>query len=472
MIACWAAFLAVMSPTAFRVDEPNIIALARQIARNPADPYGFSINWNGTTQPAWQVLANPPLVPAWLAGWAQIFGWSEVSLHIAVIPFSLIALVAVALLAESFGASAIVIGAAAIASPAFALGSQVVMPDVAMLAAVTLAVAAALRAEQSRGAFAVACLAAFAAPLLKYNGIVAAAVLAVLALQRRTARSVVIAAMPVAALALWSFAGWKLYGTPHIVALQQLQAGGLNPLPGVIVAFGLAVLPVVAWRFDWRAAVIGVAGALVALFLLEYPAGSSVLYGVGCGVAAAFILRLRTREAVLIAWLIVPLGLQFGQRFTSVRYLIATLPPALLLGQVGLSRVRAIAAAALVVSLSIADAQTANLYRDFVRAHPAPRYSGHWGLQHYAELAGARGVEIGEQVREPMIIARHAFPPVVDDGTSWPMRISMPLRTIDCSAAANFYGNALSNCEHYPVYLPFAFSRSEVETFVITQRHP
>lgn len=482
IVAAWAVVLVVVSPTAFRVDEPNIIAIAKQIAQHPLDPYGFTINWIGTPQPAWRVLANPPLVPAWLAAWAGVFGWSESSLHIAVIPFSAIALVAIAMLAESFAASPVVLLALAIASPAFALASQVVMPDMAMLAAVTLAIAAALRADRSRVVWMVACAAAFAAPLCKYNGVAAVAVLAVIAMQKRTLRTVAIAAAPVAAIVAWSLAGWLRYGSPHLIALRELQAGGLNPLPGIVAAFGLGVLPVVAWagaRLDRRAVLagtfIGVASGVVAWRLLEYSPASSILYALACAATTAFLLQIRTREAVLVVWLVTPVILQFGQAFTSVRYLIAMLPPALLLWRGG-SRTRvavsAAAAAVLVALLSWGDAETANLYRGFVRAHPTARYSGHWGLQYYAELQHETPVATGEHVTESVTTAMHAFPPVVVEGRAYRMFIRSPLHTIDCAGAANFYSNAIANCEHYPVYLPFALSRSEVETFVIAERQP
>ena len=51
-------------PTAFRVDDTNILAIARQIAKAPLDPYGFTFNWTGTPRAAFDILANPPLVPA------------------------------------------------------------------------------------------------------------------------------------------------------------------------------------------------------------------------------------------------------------------------------------------------------------------------------------------------------------------------------------------------------------------------
>src|SRR5258706_15390156 len=94
-----AAFVAVQLPflrTAFRVDDTNIFAIARQIARAPLDPYGFLFNWPGTPRPAFDILANPPFAPALLAGWPGVFGWVEAALHAVTLLFALAALGAMA----------------------------------------------------------------------------------------------------------------------------------------------------------------------------------------------------------------------------------------------------------------------------------------------------------------------------------------------------------------------------------------
>lgn len=488
LLALWCAGLVAMSPSAFRIDEPNILALAHQIARAPSDPYGFTINWNGTTESAWSTLANPPIFPAFLAAWASLFGWSEVSLHIALVPISLLALVAVAGLARRVTMSPLHAVILMLASPAFVLGSQVAMPDVPMLACLAASVAAALRIGERRGMATVAAAFAFAAPLVKYNGVVAAPILLVLAIERfrsrdrRAAATLGVALMPPFALALWSALGWFRYGTPHLIALRSMQTGGLNPLPGMIAAFGLGILPLtiglglqLSRSRVAEAAAVGIAGFLVARYLLEYPVTSCLLYGLACALTTAFLLHVNRGDALLWTWLLVPFLFQFGQRFTSVRYLIATLPPAVLLFSAGQGRRVAVALAGsliLVITLSIADAQTANLYRDFVASHPAPRFSGHWGLQQYASERGASPVEAGEHPAPPVVIAQHAFPQWNARGKSFPLAIASSLRTIDCHAGANFYGDAIANCEHYPIYLPFAFGRGEVETFIITSATP
>ena len=111
--------------------------------------------------------------------WSCIFPQNEVSLHVAMLPFSLIALVAFGLLAKSFGVRSAIAMALLACSPAFFLTSQVLMPDMPMLCLFLLAVTGArsyLR-ERNTSAAVVAFVAGFCCPLAKYNGAVLVPVL-------------------------------------------------------------------------------------------------------------------------------------------------------------------------------------------------------------------------------------------------------------------------------------------------------
>src|SRR5512134_344713 len=77
----------------FRIDDPYHLEAAKQVRQAPGDPYGFEINWDGTPKSAFTTYASPPLVPGWLAVWSCFFPQNEVSLHLAMLPFSLVAMV-------------------------------------------------------------------------------------------------------------------------------------------------------------------------------------------------------------------------------------------------------------------------------------------------------------------------------------------------------------------------------------------
>jgi 4-amino-4-deoxy-L-arabinose transferase-like glycosyltransferase len=508
-----ALFLAVQSPflpTAFRIDEPNILAIARQIERAPLDPYGFDINWNGTTEPAFGTLANPPLVPAWLALWAQAFGWSETSMHLAMMPFAAGALLAAASLARSLGLSPPLSAALMACSPAFFLGAQVVMPDLPMLAFV-LGTLAGMGRFLTHGRFSDCLLAAvfaFAAPVAKYNAVVLIPVVLltmVFARGRRTGLALV-AGAPALSLALWGICSTMRYSEPHFLAIGRMQqAAALSPWTGVLCAMGLGVLPLAAFPalathlknrvFRFGAAALAVVLAVQAVLVLEYRPGPSILFGLSVTASILFIVvaiyrgaeAWRSRQPMLIALaalVATTLAMQQGLLFTSPRYLLPLLPAVLLLG--ASTRPVLLAANALfVVALGVGDALTAETYRDVIQSRAETirvadnfYFAGHWGLQHYAEAAGGEAVDrnappkVGDD--DLLIIARNAFPGVNArtiapgvPGTTFDLGISWPLRTIDCSAAANFYGNAISGCEHFPVYLPFGWSTRPWERITV-----
>jgi 4-amino-4-deoxy-L-arabinose transferase-like glycosyltransferase len=517
----WIAAQVCFLNTAFRIDEPNIIAIARQIAREPLDPYGFDINWLGRPQPAFEILSNPPLVPAWLALWASAFGWSEVSLHLSVLPFAGLAVFAMASLAKDFRISRPAASAMLAFSPAFFLGAQVVMPDVAMLSALLLAVAAAARwsSEGSPGWLAAGIVAAASAPLLKYNGLIVVPVLAWLAWNAprgRRAGAWAIAAAPLGGLLLFGLASWIVYGQAHFLAAAGFQdQTDADRMSGILAATGLGVLPLgmILMRRPARlprahdafiAAFAGVVFLAEARFLLQYPWISAVLFGISSAVAARFLLLIliegvdgagrRDAISILLAvWVAVTIAFQFRLLFTSVRYLLPLLPAAVIYAlrrwslPPTLTRSLIAATAALTLTIAVGDARTANLYRLFIGETVAPLvsetggtfyFSGHWGFQYYAEAIGGQSLEEGRQPDlapgDVIAIARNAFPPVEKieprEGIAIRSRgyvgmIHWVVHTIDCWAEANFYSNGIGSC-HRPrstTFLPFGLSRRPVE---------
>ena len=143
----WIATQLPFLTSAFRIDDTYFLAVTRQIYQHPLDPYGFQINWDGKPEWAFKTLANPPLVPAYLAAWHCLFPWNEVSFHLAVLPFSLIAFFAFGSVARNFGVEPLTAQVLLCCSPAFFLGSQVIMQDVPMLSFFLLAMSSAILYE-------------------------------------------------------------------------------------------------------------------------------------------------------------------------------------------------------------------------------------------------------------------------------------------------------------------------------------
>ena len=226
MVLAWIVMEIPFLPSAFRVDDPNILAIAKQIFHSPLDPYGFHINWLGTPAPGFDVLANPPLVSGWLATWHLLFPWNEISFHIAMIPFSLLAMHAFGVLANFFRVDRWLAIVLLCCSPAFFLGSQVVMPDVAMLSLFLLALAyAALYEEQGyQSQSFIAFLAGFLCPLTKYNGIVVFPLLLWLFVRSQRKRGMAAVALaPAISLLLWNVLTSIKYGRMHFLAMAAFE---------------------------------------------------------------------------------------------------------------------------------------------------------------------------------------------------------------------------------------------------------
>lgn len=69
------------------VDDHAYLAVARQIANNPLDPYGFEQFWYDRPQPANEVLA-PPVLPYWLALGLRLLGDETGRLKCFLFPFA------------------------------------------------------------------------------------------------------------------------------------------------------------------------------------------------------------------------------------------------------------------------------------------------------------------------------------------------------------------------------------------------
>lgn len=500
LIATLAVFVLLQIPFlggAFRVDDTNILAIAKQIAHAPLDPYGFTFNWTGTARPAFDILANPPLAPALIAMWAAVFGWSEISLHALTLLFALAAIAAFYSMRRDVVAAALLA-----ASPAFFVSTQTVMPDMLMLALLLISVAAAMR-----GRLTLAFVAGFLTPIAKYNGVIAVVILATIAITARERRRglAVVSISPLLGLAAWNLYSLWRYGAMHLLivseerrynltntfadlAVEGKRIAAIDPFLSVIVLTGLAIVPI-GWqllmrrRIEWVLAIATFAAALfVARASLDYSMPSAILFAIGvvAGVRAlAFVLA--SRNPLAIVWLIAIVGFQAVTLAIAVRYLLPLLPAVLLIvPQVR----RSIAVAAIVISLAVtipvavAERAAANCYRDFVAHLPKRQFyfAGHWGFQYYASAAGGTLIDVKHppayRPGDVVVIGSHAFPSPgslqFPNGaraarlfcTTW-----FPLSTIACDAPAAYNVAEISGCRRSEIFLPFGFSREPLEEF-------
>jgi hypothetical protein len=524
----WIATQLPFLTSAFRIDDTYFLAVTRHIYQHPLDPYGFQINWDGKPEWAFKTLANPPLVPAYLAAWHCLFPWSEVSFHLAVLPFSLTALFAFGSVARNFGVEPLTAQVLLCCSPAFFLGSQVIMQDVPMLSFFLLAVSSAMLYE-SQGTSAtltVSFLAAFCCPLAKYNGLVLVPVLLGLVLAGNRKRGLVaIACAPLVALLFWSCFTWFRYGQNHFLAMAAFEKNPMARAPfweilvGTLAATGLGVLPLCLLDFMrrvpkwdktlWASAVVILPSVWGFGTSLGYGKSSSLLLAISVWLALQliglallcgwnFYRRKQITGLILVAWMLCGLVFQAGLLFSSVRYVLFIGPPAILLvlGQSSrFPRKRTLGFLVgvnllLIVIVAIGDSRLASGYREIVvhkvrlwRTGQQGKFyfSGHWGFQYYSEQLGGESVDETAppvlKLGDLMVVAKTAWPDVLRPRAEEGQKICTTViqfnphwlvRTVDCQGGANFYASRTYGCRH-PTFLPFGFSRGPGETFLVHQ---
>ena len=439
--------LLLLLDAAVSIDAPVFVAVARQIARAPADPFGFQMIWDPTSPNTAVFNRNPPLLSYWLALWIWLLGERETVMHAALLPFPLIAALAYLGIARRLAGPGLAPALLLVATPAFGVLAATLMLDVPVLAGWLLAAYALLRGAESgspRWLLAAGGVAALAG-LTKYVGFATAPLLAAgvwLLCRRRRAALRCVLAPPLLAWSAWGAYTHARYGFVHFLGSTDVVVGRSleprefwNQVASVPVYYGAALLfPV--WRAV-SALVRGERGA--ARVLLALLAGTAVVawvlpvgqpprrapFGVDDAVLGAFSFagaawlwsRLfepsrwvaSAQDRFLLIWLagLLVFSCLVNWHVNAADALLAA-PPALLLlfRDPSLRPSRRAVSIWLALSLPMswllmgADAQQADVYRAAARriageigAQPGARwFVGHWGLQHYLEREGFQSV--------------------------------------------------------------------------------
>lgn len=444
----------------FNMDDPLFIWAAQHIQAHPLNPYGFTVNWYGFEQPMWEVTKNPPLASYYLAAWAGLSGWSEPSLHAALLLPALAAVLGTHRLATKLCQRPLLAALATLFTPVFLVSSTMVMCDVLMLAFWVWAMVLWMEGEEKgRPAWlAAAAVLIGLAALTKYFGACLAPLLAVWSLSRRRPFKLWLPwlAIPVAMLVAYQFATHQLYGRGllsdaggYVAYAHQLYevdafkraAMAMSFLGGcvaVIVFFaplltpmrwltagvlGIGLLVFALYRTGWLiqsyVTSFGVPRFALALQLgLWMAAGISVL-----ALGAADLRRRRDAGAWLLnLWLwgtlvfsaffnwivtartLLPLapavGILLARRLEAqvggVRKPIVFLPPLALSATLALAVARADFLFAAAVHENVA--QISNAYP---AANGRLWFQGHWGFQYYMQFAGARALDTQSPTAAP-----------------------------------------------------------------------
>ena len=489
-----AAVMAATLPSMTRpphIDDANFLVLARGARLDLWRPHAIDINWQGTTERAFEVLSNPPGIGWWLA---PVVDAPDVVRHLWMWPWLLLACWGAATLARRFGAPAWAAILLLCANPVALLAATSWTPDLPLYAC-TLAGLAGLWTTRHPG---FALLAGMAA-CFRYSGVALIPLVGLApALRgdwRRALQWTTLAALPTLALALHDL---HAYGEWHVAAMSRFQSvsGGardvLRKLIAAVCMFGGAlVLPVLARgrRAMVGALIGGLLGAVGAVLsgLDAMNTGWTVLFGAAGGASLGAVARLRTLDdKLLAAWMFGGLAFLLQLRFTAARYWLPFAAPGVLavLGQA--SRRQRQAAVALTVTLALAlsvdDAGLAHAQAELAatadeRAGEAPNkaFSGHWGWQHHLEARGWTAVEEDAPLPVGTIWAVSAVSWPQDPAPGCfveleqlhrPSRAWLP-RTHTYALAANIHAHVLSARPPREVYAPFGFGSDPHDTVTL-----
>ena len=430
---------------AFHIDDPLFLWTAEQVSVDPADFFGFDVNWYGVVEPIWAVTKNPPLASYYIALVAAVGGWSEISLHLGMILPALALALGIHQLALHLCREARLAALIALATPAFLVSATSLMSDVSMLALWVWAIAIFMRGLEGQRTrdFVLAGVLMGLCALTKYFGLALIPLLIAYASRRERRAgpwlwSIAVACVMVGAYDLYTRG---LYGfdplldmmgyanEPDIVAtppfLRQSAIG--------LFFLGGCTLGSILWiPFVWPRRALTIVVSCIAVLALGVAylfaqaswgldielqeflfaaAGIHVLFLAGADCHA----RRDPESVLLLLWVLGVFVFAAFTNWTANGRSILPVIPAL-----GILIARAVerrgglctriqlpivaVGFAIAGVVAVADAQLAGSARTAARRLSAPLeragarlyFQGSWGFQRYMELAGVERLKIGE----------------------------------------------------------------------------
>ncbi len=481
------------------VDDANFIAMARAAAAHPWTPHDFMINWSGVTQPAFDVLSNPPGIALWLA---PVADQSVVWQHLWMLPWLLLAGVGAARLghrvAKRSAESVILLCGA----PVAVLATHALTPDLPLLACTLLGFAGLLSedkpiAHRLGWALVLGCGAWF-----RYSAL---ALIPVVFMwpwmhgQRLHAFKLTGAALiPTVALMLHD---QLAYGDIHLFAMLGFQSAsnGSHELFHKAVASlatlgGVAALPILALSRPRTAGIGACLGAALGWIAADWAgqSGTAAIATIGFTAAggATLATAMRNRDPldrILLLWLGLGAIFLLGLRFTASRYWIPFFAPAILIplrkAPGPIVRIACLITPILALILAIDDADlAATQERAADRAATAGqgRFAGHWGFQHHLTERGWIAIEDDETLAPATWVATSSIAwPQQPANDCWdfmeviPMGDPRPgLRVHTRAGGANIHGHMLAGTPPVRVFAPWSVAEDVMDHLIVRRTCP
>ena len=497
---------------AIHTDDALFVWTAEWIQKHPADFFGCRVNWWMSAIPMWVANYNPPLLSYFLAGVASLFGWNEIVLHLAGLAVAFATAAGIYALARMWCERPMLATMIAIFTPAFLVSSTTLMCDVMMLGFWIWAIVLwerALENEQSRWQFIGAGVLAGLAVLTKYSAITLLPLLPILGIlrTRKPGWWLLGLTVPVLMLAGYELMTSRMYGrglfsaAVHYAQITHIGFPGGWKASGIIgLAFaGGSLLPLLFFApFLWRPKALLAGGVIIlGMWLAMFPLWNNlglliggdpenmkrwdyllqvVLLAAG-GVhvlllVAAEIRRRRDSVTLILAlWIAGTIYFAAVLNWTvNVRSFLPVVPAAAILLVRRLETFRGtfaadvwrlcplIPAAAIALSLAVADCQLANSARTAAE-QVALKYKstshqlwfeGHGAFQYYMEKLGGRPIDVEKSLLQTGDVAvvpwvgSHVPFPVGSVGWLEGLEFSpfswMNVMGASKSGAAGFYG--------------------------------
>ncbi len=474
LLAGLVAPLLVTLPRPVNFDEANFLMLAGGAWVDPWRPHDTLVNWQGTTERAFDVLSNPPGLAWWLAPVIAAPTWLQRAL---MLPWFVMATWGAALLGGRFGRSGLEGALFLLTAPIVLLSATALLPDMPLYACVLAGVGGFVsRLDANQPAWPFALLAGLAA-CFRYSGLAVIPLLFLYAwLHRRPFWPALAALVPTALLAAHDLAA---YGAWHLLAMGKFQSVSNGPADlahkaAAMVAMlgGAAALPLFPWRGTaWAGAGLG------ALLALPFG-GVAALFGALGGAALSGLGgdRARADRLFLAAWALLGIAFLLALRFTATRYWLPFLPPVLLAMPATWPRLRVSLGLSLGALLLLDDAFHARAAADLaarVAATGVGRFVGHWGWQHALEEAGWTALDEGSDPGPGTLVAvpRQAWPQaanlhcnlVVFSGQA-DARLAWLPRGYSEAASANLHANWIAGHPPVRTVIPWWFATDPYES--------
>lgn len=484
-------------------DEVNFLTLARGAVADPWRPHAVLINWQGVTQPAFDVLSNPPGIAWWLAPVVHAPVWAQ---RLWMLPWLLPALWGARRLGQRFLGDVESGAFFLLTAPIVMLSTTALLPDLPLFALTLAGMAGFLDAVEADRNVAGWAAVLGSAAIFRYSGVALwpLVLLWPFLLRRRLAPALAVV-VPIGLLALHDLSA---YGSVHLLAMGKFQSVANTPadwghkaVAAVTMLGGAAALPVYRWRGPHlAAAAVGAAaaapwglvaagfgalgGAALAPVVLAFAGGESAPEAGATpgparrssGMLPKAPARPTPERVFLGAWALLGFAFLLTLRFTAARYWLPFLPPVLLLLPTPWPRLRLAVGFVLGAMLVTDDALHARgdaALAARVAETGTGRFTGHWGWQGALEAAGWTALDEGEAVApgERVAIPTQAWPQRVDvrcdhvrwEGHAWPPFPWLP-RGYSAEAGANVQADWIAGPPPVRTVIPWWFARDAYES--------